>query len=150
MTSITKAQIIKFNTLLSNLGIREQKESFIYQFSNGRATSTKDLTMYEAGKLLQYLSAFDPCDKMRRKVFALAYDAMIIYGDTPADKKMNEIKLNQFLLSRGTVKKELNKMNKADLIKTVTQFEYIIKNIEKSKAAKSTKNMLNELNIQRS
>lgn len=148
MSTITKAQIIKFNILLSELGLRDHKESIVYQFSNGRETSTKGLTITEASKMLKYLSAFDPCDKMRRKVFALAYEAGIIYGETPEDKKMNEVKLNQFLNKKGAVKKNINKMNKPELIKTVNLFESILKHNENSKAASITKKMLTELNMQ--
>jgi hypothetical protein len=150
MTPITNAQISKFHVLLSQLKLQESKADFVSQFSNGRATSTKDLSMQEAGTMLKFLSQFDPCDKMRRKVFALAYESGIIYGHTPEDKKMNDVKLNNFLKERGAVKKGLNKMNKGELVKTVNQFEQIIKHNELNKAGKTTKNLLAELNIKTS
>jgi len=150
MNPITKAQISKFHVLLSQLKLQESKGDIISEFSNGRATSTKDLSMQEATQMLRYLSKFDPCDKMRRKIFALAYEADFIYGYTPEDKKMNEIKLNQFLIAKGAIRKNLNKMNKDELIKTVNQFEQIIKHNQLTNASKTTKNLLAELNIKRS
>ncbi len=144
---ITKAQISKIHVLLSQLKLTEEKQNFVSQFSKGRVTSTKDLTMDEAKAMLMYLSSVDPLEKMRKKVFALAYSAKIIWGDTPADKRMNAVKLNEFLISKGTIKKEINKMNQGELIKTVNQFEQIIKHMEGSQAGKIARSVLTELNI---
>ena len=84
---------------------------------------------------------------MRRKVFALAYEAGFIWGESQEDKKMNSIKLNQFLLRAGTVKKEIGKMDKKELIKTVNQFHQIVVHKEESLAAIQTNSLLNELQI---
>lgn len=148
MKPISKAQISKFHVLLSQLKLQESKADFIAEFSKGRATSTKDLSMQEATAMLNFISEYDPCNKMRRKVYALAYESGIIYGDTPEDKKMNHVKLSNFLIEKGTVKKQLAKMNKAELIKTINQFEQIIKHNSFTKAGKTTSNLLAELNIQ--
>ncbi len=147
MIPITKAQISKIHVLLSQMNIIELKKDLVSQFSNGRVTSTKDMEINEARALLNYLSQYDPLDGMRRKVFSLAYDAGIIYGDSPEDKRMNSAKLNMFLTQRGAVKKELNKMDKAELVKTVGQFQQIVKHNEFTKTGKVTKNLLDELNI---
>jgi hypothetical protein len=127
--------------------LMEEKPDFVYQFSNGRATSTKELTTQEATDLIKHLSKYDPCDKMRKKVFALAYEAGIIWGDTLEDKKMNAAKLNMFLRERGTIKKDLSKMKSEELVKVVSQFQQMIKHNEFAKAGKATKNMLAELSI---
>jgi len=147
MILISKAQISKIHVLLSQLKLTDEKQNFVSQFSKGRVKSTRDLTMNEAKEMLQYLSSVDPFEKMRRKVFALAYAANIIWGDSPADKRMNAVKLNEFLMSKGTVKKEINKMNDKELIKTINQFDQIIKHMEGSQAGKITRSVLNELNI---
>lgn len=144
---INKAQILKIHVLLSQMKLMEQKVDFIYQFSNGRVTSTKELTNQEATDLIKHLSKYDPCDKMRKKVFALAYEAGIIWGETLEDKKMNAAKLNMFLRDRGTVKKDLSKIKSEELIKVVSQFQQIIKHNEFTMAGKATKNMLAELSI---
>lgn len=144
---INKAQISKIHVLLSQMKLMEQKADFVYQFSNGRVVSTKELTTQEATELIKHLSKYDPCDRMRKKVFALAYEAGIIWGETLDDKKMNAAKLNMFLRDRGTVKKDLSKMKSEELIKVVSQFQQIIKHNEFTKAGKATKNMLAELSI---
>lgn len=148
MKLVTRPQLTKIHVLLNQFGIMDDKAELVRQFTNGRETSSKQLTFYEAKNLLLHLSRFDPLDKMRKKVYALAYNANIIYGDTPEDKKINTAKLNMFLKERGTVKKELNKMNNADLVKVITQFQQIIKHKEESKASKATKSLLHELDIQ--
>ena len=144
---ITKAQISKIHVLLSQFGLMAEKVDFIYKASNGRVTSTKELTMSEASHLLKHLSNFDPCERMSNKVFALAYEAGIIWGNTPADKKMNFVKINAFLVQYGTVKKEINKMTKEELVKVVSQFTQIIKHKEDSRVSKTTKDMLDDLGI---
>jgi hypothetical protein len=93
MLKATKAQISKFHVLLNQLGITEQKAGLVSEFSGGRVTSTKDLSMMEASNLLKYLSKYDPLNGMRNKIFSLAYEADIIYGSSLLDKKLNAVKL---------------------------------------------------------
>lgn len=145
---ITKPQLQKIHVLLNQMGLIDNKVELVYSFSNGRVTSTKELTMEEAGFFIRHLSNCDPLERMRNKVFALAYEAGIIWGDSPADKKMNFIKLNNFLKERGAVKKDINKMVKPELIKTVNQFQQILKHNETSRSNKSIKNMLKSMNIE--
>jgi hypothetical protein len=147
MQKVTKAQLSKIHVLLNQLDLIADKQHIIFQFTNGRETSSKAMTLNEATELIRHLSASDPCQKMRQKIFALAYDAGIIWGHTNEDKKMNAVKLNQFLSFRGAVKKELNSMNKNELVKVVTQFEYIVQHKEQTEANKATKFLLKELSI---
>ena len=147
MKKITTEQLKKLHVLLHQLGLMDEKVEFIYKISNGRETSSKDITTDEARRLIEHLSKYDVGDKMRKKVFSLAYTAGIIYGDSPADKKMNAAKLDVFLQERGTVKKRLNELNKAELIKVINQFEQINKHMDERKANKITTTMLNELGI---
>lgn len=145
--NITKSQLTKLHVLLNQLGLIDEKKAIVSHYSNGRTESSRELTMSEASALISALAANDGNDRMRRKVIALAYDAGIIYGDTPEDKKMNTVKLNQFLQRSGTVKKELNKLTYTELVKTVSQFQQIVKHKEESEAAKQTRSLLSELNI---
>ena len=137
----------KLHVLFNQLGLMDSKVEFVYNVSGGRATSTKDLTMDEARQLIEHLAKFDGNDKMRKKVFALAYEAGIIWGDTPDDKKMNAAKLDKFLKERGAVKKSLNSLTKEELIKVVNQFSQVKKHTDDSKAGKMVKNLMNELKI---
>ncbi len=147
MKKITPQQLKKLHVLLNQLGLINEKVDFVYTISNGRATSSKDLIINEARLLLEHLGKYDGNDKMRKKVFACAYEAGIIYGDTPDDKKMNAAKLDKFLKERGAVKKSLNAMNKDELIKVVNQFAQIKKHTGESKANKGITDMLNSLGI---
>ncbi len=147
MKRITTDQLKKLHVLLNQLGLIADKKQIVQHYSKGRTDSSKELTIAEAGALISALAGNDGDDRMRRKVFALAYEAGIIYGDTPEDKKMNAIKLNQFLLKSGTVKKELNSLTYNDLVRTVSQFTQIVKHKGESTAAKQTTSLLNELNI---
>jgi hypothetical protein len=149
MKHITPEQLKCLNTLVSKLHIsKDDKETMVFGFSGGRATSSKNLFVSEATEMIKHLKSFDgPEQRMRKKVFALAYEAGIIYGETPEDKKMNAAKLNMFLLKSGTVKKELNKMTHTELVKVVTQFQQIVKHTGETKANKASRSLLEELNI---
>lgn len=144
---ITPKQIAKLHTLLAQSGMMEQKRQLVWEASNGRTTTSKDLTHEEVTVLMNFLEELLGLDKMRRKIFALAYQAGIIYGDSPEDKKMNVAKLNQFLSDRGAVKKPLNKMDKSELLKVVNQFASIVKHNTEADHNKNVKSLLNELNL---
>lgn len=145
--AITKAQLTKIHVLLNQLGLKEQKASIINDLTKGRTESSKEITLYEARDLIEYLSSNDKDDRMRRKVFALAYEIGISWGETAEDKKMNAVKIDKFLQEKGSVKKPLYKMNHKELIQTINQFEQIKKHNDYSKAGKATKSLLNELKI---
>lgn len=147
MRPINGAQLTKIHVLLNQFGLMSDKADIIRQFTNGRETSSKQMTFNEASDLLQHLSKFDSLDLMRRKIFALAYSAGMIWGDSKEDKQINSAKINIFLKEKGTIKKDLNKMNKAELIKVVNQFIQINKHKEESKISKETKSMLSEVGI---
>ncbi len=147
MNLISAAQIKILHTLLNQLGLLEEKARFISDVSNGRTQSSRQLTFSEARVLIQHLKTDDSGEKMRKKIFALAYEAQMIWGETEEDKKMNGVKLKEFIKAKGAVKKELNKMTNAELVKTVSQFEQIVKHKKESHATKATKSLLTELNI---
>lgn len=146
----TKQQLSKIHVMLQQLQLTDSKKDIVSTFSNGRTESSKELSIEEARELIKRLSAYDKRDPLRRKVFALAYECGIIWGESLEDKKMNGIKLNNFLVSRGTVKKELAKMTYEELLKTANQFEAMLKRIEEGKAANTTTSLLKELQIQSS
>jgi hypothetical protein len=151
MQTATKPQIAKIHVLLNNLGITEQKIEIVYNLTNGRAESTKELTIEEARRLIINLAEYDPSERQKSLIFSLAYQAGIIYGSTADDKKMNAAKLNMFLKERGAVKKKLNAMNYADLIKVHRQFEAMVRSVklstEKKQFEKELKYLLDEFII---
>jgi hypothetical protein len=147
MKRVTNAQLSKIHVMLMQMNLIDDKAGIIQQFTNGRATSSKDMSFDEATELIRQLVATEPCDRMRKKVFAMAYEAGLIWGDLPEDKKMNAIKLNQFLKGRGAIKKEISAMSKNDLVKVVSQFEQIVKHKHQTAANKATESLLTELCI---
>jgi len=151
MQTATKPQIVKLHALLHNLGLKDQKADIIYNLTEGRTESSRELTIDEARRLITSLAGYDPNERLKSIIFSLAYQAGIIYGDTPEDKKMNTAKLNMFLKERGAVKLELNQMHYNELIKTHRQFEAIVKSVnaanENKQAGTAVRNLLNEFNI---
>lgn len=144
---ITNKQLSKLHTLLAQSGMTDSKKQLVFEVSGRRTVSSKELTYKEVVSLIEYLEDILGTEKMRRKIFALAYEAGIIYGYTPEDKKMNAAKLNIFLAERGAVKKELNKMSKAELLQVVNQFASIVKHNSASNHSKNVKSLLDELNL---
>jgi hypothetical protein len=149
---ITPKQLSKLHALLNQAGLTDHKRELISGITNHRTESSRDLTYPEVIRLITCLEEYSGVDALRRKVFALAYKTGLIYGDSADDKKMNIAKLNRFLLERGTVKKEISKMTKPELTKTVSQFAAMLKNNIKAKenldANKEVGQLLNELNLQ--
>jgi hypothetical protein len=125
---ITSAQIKKIHVLLQQKGLMEEKETMVNAISDGRAKSTKELSCYEAKRLIAFL--MDENAEIRQKmkntylaVWRLAWNMGIIYGNTDDDCEMNKAKLNMFCRQRGSVKKNLTEMNLPELQKTHRQFE---------------------------
>ncbi|HVS92450.1 MAG TPA: hypothetical protein VHE59_10475 [Mucilaginibacter sp.] len=151
MTTATQPQIQKIHVLLNQLGIADMKREIIFQLTEGRTTSTKELQIDEARQLIINLAAYDPRERLKGAIFSLAYRAGIIYGATDDDKKMNAAKLAAFLRDRGAVKKALNDITYDELVKTHRQFEAMLTNIQKSasdkQAASAVNNLLSEFNI---
>ncbi len=99
------------------------------QPSAPRTTTREQLTPEQA----------DKANRMRRKVFALAREAGMIWGETPADKRMNAAKLDAFLLAHGCVKQSINAYTLAQLPKLVTQFQQIVKHNAQAEAGRAVR-----------
>lgn len=151
MQKITTSQMKKMHVLLNKLGLMDEKVTLVYQASKGRATSSKDLTISEARSIIEHLNKYAPDEnkneKMKKKVFAIAYEVGIIYGHTPEDMKMNAAKIDMFLKDRGAIKKPFNQLDRIELLKVVKQFEQMRKHKEESMANKVTRSLLSELGI---
>lgn len=148
---ITTAQNAKLHTLLSQLGLMDCKKDLLLHYTSGRTDSARELTMEEARDLISQLAAKDPRQRHIKAIWHLAHRAGIIYGDSAEDNQINAAKLNLFLKSRGTVKKELRSMNLDELKKVHRQFEGIVSNNRKAadnkQAREATQHLLDELNI---
>ena len=151
MKPASKPQLSKIHVLLNKLGLTDQKAEIMYNFSNGRTQSSKELTADEARRLISSLCEYDPQERLKSLIFSLGYQSGILYGSTSTDKKINVAKLNLFLKERGAVKKELNAMNYTELIRTHRQFEAIVKSVQNSQdnkqAEQAVKQLLDELDF---
>ncbi len=81
----------------------------------------------------------ESANKMRRKVFALAREAGMIWGETADDKRMNAAKLDAFLVAHGCVKQPINAYTLAQLPKLVTQFQQIVKHNAQAEAGRAVR-----------
>jgi hypothetical protein len=131
-TPITTAQIKKIHVLLQQKGLMEEKKTILYSYSSHRTESTKELTCYEAKRLISFL--MDETVEIQikwkntyRAIYSLAWKMGIIYGNTDDDYQMNKAKLNMFCRQRGTIKKNLSDMNYEELNQTHRQFEAMYK-----------------------
>ncbi|MCO5253610.1 MAG: hypothetical protein M9892_04495 [Bacteroidetes bacterium] len=147
--TITTAQIIAFNTFLNRYGLDEDvKRGLIYNYTNGRTTSTKEMLFVEAKEMLQDLNKqagtqaqvkqggnqpqiksaekeHDRANQMRRKVIAIAYQL----GWTKPNGKIDMDRLNMFIASRPIADypiKQLNDIKYNDLPKLINQFEQLL------------------------
>lgn len=125
---ITPAQIKKIHVLLQQKGLMDEKATMVDSISDGRTQSTKELSCYEAKRLIAFL--MDENSEIQTKmkniylaIWHLAWEMEIIYGKTEADYEMNKAKLNMFCRQRGSVKKNLTEMNLPELQKIHRLFE---------------------------
>ena len=140
---ISKDQKTLFYTLIQNNGLREHKEDMVLQYTDGRTSHVSDMTQEEFTALIKVLKESDPADRMRKKIWAIAYDLKWIYPGDATEMKMNAAKLNAFFRTRGVVKKELFKMSKVELTKAVSQME----NIKRKGIIHDLKSILEEAGI---
>ena len=142
--NITPAQMKMIHALLSKNDLMEYKAELCHSFSEGRTSSSRELTLKEAKEFIQYMIDGDKCKTLIRRIHHLGYLSGIIYGNTPEDKAMNTAKLNLFVKQRGSVKKPLCQQNVKELKRTVKQFESIISKVEKKQKMNKAISILEE------
>ena len=123
MRPITSPQLKIIHTLLNDLGIMDRKQELIYSFSDGRTESSRELSLSEAKGLIEYLKNRDAYSNMINRIWHLSYEMEIIKEGDKTEMAINSAFLNEFCLSRGTVKKPLQKQSLNELKRTVKQFE---------------------------
>lgn len=146
-TMASKPQVQKINVLINKLGLKPHKELLIMNYTKDRTSHISEMYFDEARILITNLVKHEPDDRKRSLILSLGYQCGLLYGESPEDKKINIAKLNKFLLERGAVKKELNKLNAEELKKVHRQFEAMVRNNHNNSAAKAVKGLLKDLNI---
>ena len=121
ITKVTKAQLQKIHILLNQQGLKEEKAAIISNLTDGRSQSSKELSASEARHLIEWLCKTDPNDAMKKKVFDLAYEIGMIWGDTSEDKKMNAAAVSLTPLTISITSRAMAASNTAGSRATVQQ-----------------------------
>jgi hypothetical protein len=129
----TTRQLQAIHAILHSRSLLHQKANIIEGASNGRCTSSKDLTFEEAGFLIASFGAPVKADKpgqaMINKIFAIAHEMgwIPVIQEVQPDGKVKQRKdyshLHAWILKYGYAKKPLNKYQYAEMPKLLTQFE---------------------------
>ena len=120
----------------------DTKRSLIYQFSNGRTTSSKELTFDEARNFLRSMVKEQQerderlqqmIQREKRNVLSSIYHLsfkipFLCQGytdDTPEDREMNKAKINAFCREKSKYRKNITQMSLEELQAIKQQFEAI-------------------------
>lgn len=129
----------------------EERHEFICRFTDGRVSSTKELTFNEARLMLERLNESDRKKKEREKaealkqvraIFKLSFEISFLNkgfsNDTEEEFEMNKAKLNMFARSKSASHKNVTEMSLNELKAFKKQLEAIAYNENnKSKNKKS-------------
>lgn len=115
---------------------REERSAFIYQFTNQRVSSTKELTHKEADELihflkgdLSYYAKFDSKNHQHSLILSLCYQLGWTSFNKRANRSLVDLKiLGKWLASnKSPVRKPLLEMNTKECSKIITALEGILK-----------------------
>ncbi|WP_400192796.1 hypothetical protein [Hymenobacter sp. B81] len=132
MQYITLPQNKRLHQLINQLGLKDEKEALVREFSGIGATSSKQLLTQEAMRLIKHLEdcAANPeasqeramrADKMRNKILSLAHEMRWELDGGRVDMK----RVNEWCQARGFGKKDLNQYTYDELTKLVSQFKIV-------------------------
>ncbi|MGQ0738376.1 MAG: hypothetical protein ACT4OJ_04885 [Bacteroidota bacterium] len=136
MKDITKPQIAGIHTALRVRKMHEQKNSLVYQYTNGRTESVAAMTFTEAHELLKMLNnqkteKKEPREKMIRSIIAMAREMGVItrkqvVTENGLEWKSDYSQFNHWLLTKSSAKKKtLNLCSYGELNTLVTQYKAI-------------------------
>lgn len=122
----------------------EARHAMIYSTTNGRTSSSKDLTFDEARALISRLNTQEDerlkkyrrqeAVKFCRSIYALSFNIGFLNkgftSDTEEEKQMNLAKLNMFARSRSKARKNINQMTLDELEDLKKQLEAVARKEE--------------------
>ena len=113
---------------LYRLGIREKshQQEIIYDFTEGRTNSSRNLTWTECRDLIQQLhnvSGESPAQRMRKKMIHYAH----LMGWKTSNGTADIPRLDSWCKKYGLHKKGLNEMTARELQQVLTQFQNVYK-----------------------
>ena len=116
--------------LLHKTNLMQQKANIVGGISFGRTESIRELTDAEANDLKEYLQEqdkqSDAANRMRRKVISMAHQ---LHWYKPNTQKVDVEHINNWCLQYGSTKKKLNDHTVLELVKLVTQFKEVFKDV---------------------
>lgn len=134
---MNQAQNKAVYSLLNKTGLIARKEDIIASFSNGRTTSTRQLSQEESIQLIGWLKTQDADEKkadvMRKKIISLAHEmgwhqrdeqGRLItngFGKPKVDMK----RLDEWCKKFSTLKKSLDNHTLKELPALLTQFKFV-------------------------
>lgn len=130
---ITRSQLSAFYAILSERGLKDDKDDIVRQISEGRTTSAAALTFNEAQQWIKAMNARptkeDPRKRMVNHIIAMATEIGFVKWvqkvDTNGQLKMvrNYADLHTWILKYGYLHKKLNDYSYEGLPKLVTAFK---------------------------
>ncbi|WP_338813637.1 hypothetical protein V9L05_19895 [Bernardetia sp. Wsw4-3y2] len=157
MNSPNNTQIRIFNSILNRKNLRDNKKEIVFEYTEGRTESTKEMTSDEIQKFIDFhnqtsnisqkrnarpfrKTAFDyeqqEGNNMRRMIIGICREAFDMNTD---DGKADMKRIYSCVEKLGYLKKGLNSYTYKELTTLVTQFERIGESTLKAKARKNRK-----------
>lgn len=138
---VTPQQLKALQATFHSIGYDDDdRHDFITQYTNGRVSSTKDLTMHEARNLLEQLNGENKKKRQEeskalcRSIYSLSMRISFLNKDYPAeteeDRQMNFAKINIFCRQRTKFRKNLTVMTMEELKEVKKQMEAIARKEE--------------------
>ena len=133
---ITAQQVKALHATFRHLGMDEEnRHNFISHFTRGRTSSTKELTMDEARKLLddlgkEHREAYQQeAKQVCKQIYALSFQISFLNkgfdNGTPEEFEMNKAKINVFCRNNTRFHKNLTEMTLKELKEVKKQMEAI-------------------------
>lgn len=130
MITATKAQIIGIRTMLSKLGLKEEKENLISTYTKERTTHITKMSKSEAAQLIKNLKNpnEEAQERQRKHIIAMAHNMNWQLPGGKADMQ----RVNGWVQQYGHLSGKLNDYEGEALQKLVTQFQKVYKHYLKA------------------
>lgn len=135
MQPIQENQRRRLFALLQKAGLTGERSHIVYQETNGRTSSTKELTTVEAANMIKWLQKVAPIDQkkasidtMKRKLLAQFHQMGWYKADSSGvwviggngQPRLDYDRINAWCIKYSPAKKSLHLMTYNDLVKVVT------------------------------
>ena len=135
----TKELIRRIYGKLDNLGLKEEKENIVFNFTSGRTSHLSSMEPEELVALLDRLSGnvnnndylkygkFDKKNKQHRYLLSMCMQlGWSVYNKNVQRNVADIVRLGRFIVHFGAIKKPLMEQSRSELQKTIYQFEQIV------------------------